>query len=237
MTFYKLEHSVDPLEIGVFDQIQKFKVVPGSLEPNAFMNIDLEGELEPAKSFPQLFLEKRAKWTDFLHLVPGAGNFLLISPKVLSVMHRHEMDNYQTFEVEVVRGQETYVYYLLRFPWSRNRDYIDWERSVFGHTTYMWRELIAEMQFKNYEDYYAFNKPPFRKDGYVIVRKIFFREDVIEKDIFRLLFISSGVYVSESLKDALQKEGITGCRFVALGDLGERVTKENYPNMVWPSPK
>lgn len=220
MTFFKLEHSVDPAEIGIFDQVQRFRVVPGSLEPHAFMNIPLEGELDLNKQFPQLFLEKKAKWTDFLHIVPGSGDFLLICPRVLSLMQEHEMDVYQSHEVEVVRGKESYLYHLLRFPWSRNRDYIDWEKSVFAHTTQFGAEIIEELKFSDYEGFYAFKRPLFKKKEALYVQQLFLMEAAIEKDMFRLLFISSGVYVSERLTNAMQDAGITGCRFTPLADLG-----------------
>lgn len=231
MRFFKVEHSINPSEVGIFDQVQRFYVSPHTFEPHAFMDIPLEGKLDPKKKFPQLFLEKEAKWTDFLHIVPGAGNFLLVSPRTFSLILKHEVDVYQSYEVNVTREKEIYPYHLLRFVWPRDREYFDWDKSVFGHTTYMWREIIAEMHFKDYEEFYAFKKTLFQKKEHLVVRKLFLQEDTIKKDIFRLLFTSSGVYVSERLKDALQSEDITGCRFVPLEDLGERVTKENYPDM------
>lgn len=223
MQYFKLEHSINPSEIGIFDQVQKFQVDPGT--PHPFMYIPSEGELDPEAKFPLLYLEPRAKWTDFLHFVPSAGNFLLVSPKVLSLLQRFDMDVYQSYKVEVAREKEAYPYHLLRFPWSRNRDYIDWGKSVFGHTTQFGQDFIQEVQFANYDAFYAYKKPLFKKKERLGVEALFFKEEPIKKDVFRLLFISSGIYLSERIKDVFQEEGITGCRFVPLSDLAEGLTR------------
>lgn len=149
-----------------------------------------------------------------------------MSPHAWDVVQQFEVDEWQAYSAEVTRGNTIHPYHLVHFPWSRNRDYIDWERSVFGHTTQFGQELIRAVQFPNYEAFYAYKKPLFKKKERIGVEALFLKEEAIDKDIFRLLFISSGVYVSERLKDSLQKEGVTGCRFIPLEELGEGLIRE-----------
>jgi hypothetical protein len=231
MRFFKLEDSVDAAEIGIHSQVQKVKPNNDPALAQRLGNIPLEGPIEHGRRFPDLLLAPRAKWTDFLNLVPGSGDFRLVSPRTLDIMREHKMDDYQSYELSVSRGTKTQPYHLLRFVHSRNSDYVDWQKSVFGHTTKMWRELIAEIQFNDYDSFLKFMKESYYRDEHLIVRKLFLRDSEIKVDSFRLFLISTGVYVSERLKDAFQKEGITGRRFVPLEDLGERVLKEMHPHM------
>jgi len=227
MSFYKLDYSVDAAEIGVFPQA---RISPSCYQDGerAFVHVivPLEGGIEEHILPPRFILENGAKIVDLLALVPNAGEFLALSPRAMDILQRFEVDLWQTYPAEVEKGGMIYPYHLVHFPWSRNRDYIDWEKSVFGHTTQFGQKLIRDVQFPNYEAFYAYRKLLFNKKERIGVEALFLKEETIEKDIFRLLFLSSGVYVSERLKDILQKEGITGCRFVPLEELGEGLNRE-----------
>jgi hypothetical protein len=228
MPFYKLEYSVDAAVIGVFPQARISRSCYQDGE-RAFVhvNVPLEGKIEGDILPPRFILEKRAKVVDLLATgTRSLDEFLVLSPRAWGVLQQFEVDECQAYTAEVTRGDTIRTYHLVHFPWSRNRDYINWERSVFGHTTQFGQDLIQILQFPNYDAFYAYKKPLFKKKERIGVEALFLREEAIDKDIFRLLFIRSGVYVSERLKDALQKEGITGCRFVPLEDLSEGLTRE-----------
>lgn len=228
MAFYKLEHSVNVTEIGVYPQARISRSrYQGGGRGLLHVEVPLEGKIEGDILPPTFALEKRAKVVDLLAIsTHSLDQFLVLSPRAWGVVQQFEVDEWQAYTAEVTRGNTIRTYHLVHFPWSRNRDYIDWERSVFGHTTSFGQELIREVQFPDYEAFCAYKKPLFKKHERMGVEALFLKEEAIEKDIFRLLFLSSGVYVSERLKDALQKEGITGCRFVPLEDLSERLRRE-----------
>ena len=228
MTFYKLRHSVDAAEIGVYPQAR----IDHSSYPG-FVNIEvpLEGKIEGELSPPTLRLEKQAKMTDLLSITPLSYEYLALSPRAFDLIRRFETDEFQACSAHITNGKANFQYHLVHFPSTRNRDYVDWGKSVFGHTTYMQRELITEMKFQGYEEFIDFKRSLYKKEEDIILRKLALNDGSEMKDIFRLLFISGGVYVSDNLKNALQAEGITGCSFAPTSELCERTTKENYPHM------
>lgn len=231
MQYYKLEHSTNPEEIGIFDQVQSFMQPYDYWGPKSFVHIPLEGEIKSEVIFPKFIMEAHAKKTDLLTIVPLSGNLLVISPKMFDLMKEFGMDAYQSYIIEVIQGSESLQYHVIYFIKPRDKDYVNWESTVLSHTTQFGQNLIKEIQFSDYESFHTFKKSLTAKKEALRVRKLMLKTELIEKGIFRLLFISKGIYISEALKKMLQGNGITGCRYIALKDLNEPVLAETYPHM------
>lgn len=231
MPFYKLEHSTSIPEIGLYPQAQ-LEMSRKVYDEKALFHLDIpsEGRIQPF-SPARFILEKGAKMIDYLAIVPKGGDLKMLSPRLYELLQLFQIDEFQSFPTELVNKGSHYPYHLIHLVCFRNRDYIDWEQTVFGHTTNMWRELIAELQFQDYDAFTSFRRAAFSNNEHLIVRKLVLREDVIDKDLFRLLFVSTGFYVSQRLKDALQAENISGCKFTPLADLGELVLRERNHHM------
>lgn len=232
MNFYKIALSLDPKIIGIYDQVQTFVQNPESREGHPFQSIPLEGKLDPDKKFPVLLLEKEAKWTDLLTVVPGAGSFLLISSRFYSLLSQFELADYQAFAVTVKQGKEERAYFLLYFEKNSAAEFVDWEHTEVMHTTQFATKVIKMgLKFNSYEEFKALKIALFHKDESLYVRALKISKAAEGTDMFRFIFVPSGFYVSERLKDAIEKEGLVGIRFIPTEELGELTPEEKKIKM------
>jgi hypothetical protein len=232
MKFFRLALSLDPKVIGIYDQVQKFVQSPETREGHPFQSIPLEGKLDPNKKFPVLLLEKAAKWTDLLEQVPGSGRLLLISSRFYMLLSQFNLDDYQAFPVTVRQGEEERAYFLLYFTKNCAAEFVDWEHTEVMHTTDFAAQVIKMgLKFSSYEEFLARKMELLHNKENLYVRVLKIAKAAEGTDMFKFVFMPSGFYVSERLKDAIQKEGLVGIRFTPTEELGELTPEEKKAKM------
>lgn len=238
MNFFKLTHSIQPSEVGTTNAVIGQEADDTRSANDNFFVIPLEGKVNSLAKFPVLSMQEKAFWTDYVNSVPSDLNYILISSKLKLLLESFNMDEHQFFPIQVKKKMDSKIrdYFLLRFPYSRTNMYIDWEKSVFGHTTYMWRKLIAEIKFRSFGDFWDFHNKAISEKEHVIVRKLAFLEEDVKFDIFRILnlhpaSIGHGIFVSEHLKQSIEANGITGCRFIPISEISQKTLEELNPQL------
>jgi|GEM_PF-2647432 len=230
MRFYKFEHSTDFKEIGVFDQIQSVLQPYDRWGSNSVSQIPLEGLIDFDLQIPKLQLASSALLTDFMHSVPTSRNLMLISPKFKKVLEGEKLDEHSFFETEV-KANVDYKYYFLHFPYSKTEQFVNWEKSIFAHTTNLGKYFIKEIQFDDYFHFMDFKKSLFEKNEELKTRKLFLLDEFITVDMFRLLWTCTGTYISEKLKLKLETHSITGWTTTPVEELSEIILSEVYPDL------
>jgi hypothetical protein len=228
MIYYKIYPSIDLKVIGIYNQVQKFEVTEGvtSLktgESLSYQNIPHIGHTTFNPVFPDCKLHKLAKSTDFINT--NFSEIDLVSLRVLEIIQSLNSDSIEYFKINLNKKGVLLPYYGIRFPFIRDKDMIDWDRTYFIRTklaTYL-GDPIEIHQFKG-EDEYIFG----RKNAILNNEKIYPQKLILkstDKDIFRLSFSNHGIIISEKLKDAFESNKITGRRYINIDDLIPEATQ------------
>ncbi|MCC6280694.1 MAG: hypothetical protein IT262_08845 [Saprospiraceae bacterium] len=204
MKLFKLEQSVEGPIIGDFPQVQeKWPWLTDRWGENSYTMTPLKGRIEFDIVFPYFELAKRAKLTDWVSAVNVDRNYLMVSTRLLALLKGFVLDEYQYFPVPVHTPNKIVDYHLIYFPWPRQDDFINWEKSTFRRITKSGENIL--LQFENAK---ARN---LAKDAHEIqIEKIIINTNKITMDVFRFRSFHLGFYVSERLKNAMESAGMTG---------------------------
>ena len=107
---------------------------------------------------------------------------------------------------------------------ERESEFVNWEEITFRIKPYFGEyEIDQIVKFKDKQDYKRldrelFNKKP-KQDQELYPTNLKLKNEIIDKDMFRFGLINLGFFVSESLKQEIEKQGITGIRFAEANGL------------------
>jgi hypothetical protein len=223
MNYYKIVCSTEINVIGIFDQVQHFHSVPFGEEERYHLHkkIPYMGELDFKLKIPNLKLEQKAKFTDFLNVIPYTHKLLTISEKLIHLLGSFNSDIFDIFETSVIRGETNVPYFAIYFPFLRDQEYIDWGNTTFDsiHQYNYGSPAINVAKFKNFDEYFIGLKVAFSKKQYLYPTKLILNKPAINKDIFRLTGFNHDLIISERLKDAFEANNITGRRYINVDDL------------------
>jgi hypothetical protein len=140
--------------------------------------------------------------------------------------------DHQAFPVTVRQAEEERAYFLLYFTKNSAAEFVDWEHTEVMHTTDFAVQVIKMgLKFSSYEEFRSLKNALFFKKENLYVRVLKISKAAEGTDMFRLIFMPSGFYVSERLKDAIEKEGLVGIRFTPTEELGELTPEEKKAKM------
>jgi|GEM_PF-1681191 len=169
--------------------------------------------------FPIFELVRGAKLTDLMNY-SGGGSYscIIISLKFLSILKKFKIDDYQTFEIKIrtSSGLKDYIMFFM-YALERDQKYIDWTQTTFRIKPYMGElEKDQLIKIENYESFWKFRMELFNKPKQVEEIKLTnleLKKEIIIEDMFKFSGTSSGFFVSEALKNEIEKQDITGIRF------------------------
>jgi len=233
--FFKVDFALAAKEVGkVFHQVQDFELNENYDENNRnlFNDAELSKYIDYKINIPYFVLHKSAILSD---LVSSAGlrpNLILISPKLLSLLQKFKIDDYQTFKVKVkVKTSEGLKDYFLFFMYAPDREaeYVDWTATTFRIKPYLNASMYEYendqiIKFENKQDYLKLRMEFFRmpkQEQEVVLTNLKLRNGLIDRDMFRFGGMSLSFFVSEALKNEIEKQCITGIRFVDADGLRE----------------
>lgn len=198
---YKLKHSVNSKEIGIYDQIQTHGTYD-RVGPDSYIHVPIDGPIDFDIKFPVFIMEKRARKTDWLTCVPLSGKFLVISPKTLEVFKTQNIDNFQSYPVKISHKDEEYDYYAFYLTTGKQREFINWKESEFSLVNNdgfyneggksLWKELKL-FKFNNYDEYLSMIRS-FRETNQRIRPKTIKFTGFYNSDLFRLRNPVNGYY-------------------------------------------
>lgn len=226
--YYKLLPSVDMKVMGVSIQSQKHLPNEGWMYGNSdsYMTIAGEGKINYEPTFPIFGLEKKAKVTDFIFGVNTGTNWLLINQRFLDVLKKFNIDEYQVFNVKVkTKTEELLDYFMLFINYGRDKNYVNWEKTKFRHTTQFWQKDIKALTFQDFEAFKKLNLELYLLKEDIALESLHLKNSEISTDIFRLCGVERGFFVSERVKNELESKKITGIQFIETTELRQPMRK------------
>ncbi|MCB9347259.1 MAG: hypothetical protein H6573_07050 [Lewinellaceae bacterium] len=225
MSIYKISYQVNKPESAAFPQVQETLGSYDFSSPNSFRKAPISGRIDFPIQFPKMKMENKAKETDLIQCVPLGNKFLVVSPTVSTCIMTFNIDEIQTFTIDVIHKKISHTYHALYFPNLRQDSLIDWENSTFfviDKTSYtlsdgktLWHRLEEGLSIRNYQDYLKYlrelharsaGKQALKTDHIQLI-------DKIEFDLFKMSIPLMGYFCSSRLKTAIEQAGLTGFRF------------------------
>jgi len=223
MMYYKV--NFDLQRAGVFPQSQEFKT--DQKIPEGMVNLsDFCVQRDKQPFVRPIILMKKANLTDYL----TCGFFThslgvhLISSKMMGIMEKYELPSYSTWDVPVVkRAKEIAKYKILRFDNIQPFSNFVYPKTQFRHIIENFETgTVEKFKLNNFDsiskaEQYFDNlnlDRQSRKYHSFEIEKIFLPEK-FEFSWFRVRKGRMSQYqiISESLKNELQKNDITGLNF------------------------
>ncbi|WP_298307767.1 hypothetical protein [Flavobacterium sp.] len=232
MKYFRIRNSINQEEIGHYEQVQRYEWKGIINTKEDFSENGLFGRVESNPALPIPYLYRATKPTSLLHTIIPINRYLVIKEELL-VFLKPLLGTFQSWEIQVKKQMKDYKYYIIHIDYPQN-NFINYEKSVFKlykkDENYNEIELEKEIKIESDEDflnkkrYYALQGVgigyPFLKEV-----KITFNCSKINFEIFRCSFLPyAGYYVSEKLKNEIEKQGFTGIIFEEL-DMINNLTK------------
>lgn len=216
MKYYILHWSLNSKHMGklpqVTDVIHNCHVFDEPKFIDQFQLVKVEGK--PIVSFP--VLHRKAKLTDVIQA--GGMGFslsLVISSKLKTILEKYPTDGFQFFPLSVFsQGIEHSAYWLLH-PYQFKLDVIDFSKSEVI-VMEMALTRLEQLEVNNLDDFLRAEEQ-IKQRGFpygIHIDKLVIKENAAV-DFFALRNIEGGVkfFVSETLKDQIEKAQCTGIEF------------------------
>lgn len=115
-------------------------------------------------------------------------------------------------------------YKLFRLSQTYQRELIDFEKSEFYIGDFINYDLIGDsIKIEDYDKYIITREELSKKNKLLKYKKVILNLSNIEMDLFRISNTpASGYYISEKLKNAIEKERFTGFAFQEIEEMDDR---------------
>ena len=167
---------------------------------------------------PVYILAPSAKKTDWLSVAFHVPYLCLISNRLLTFFKHFRLPPHQIFTAKISWKKELIEDYSLVFFYTIDDRYLDYQKSTFCIARFSHK--LQEVEINSYEELLKEREkyPSKQVIEEVRVEKMVIQQD-IPFDIIRMQFSAIGLYISENLKTAIEKEGFTGMDFIPLEKL------------------
>ena len=224
MKYFKLNYNSSNIkETGT--QFQSIDGILGDIQQDF---IPFEGRTDFPFKLPEPFLQKKAKPTTFLNVIMIPAQFLVFKKHFVDFLCNFNVGEFQTWDVLVHQNNGIINNYLMFYiPDTSQTEIIDFKKSKFEiNEDWIIRSTVGEIvDFANYEEYLSslikHTTPP-----YLIANKLFLDFSKQNKDLIRLTnmpMTGGGYYISERLKNAIEKERFTGFAFQEIEEMDNRI--------------
>lgn len=213
--YYQLKATIDPKIIGKSELPLTVEIKDKTFasQSREYM-LDVEKYFEDKdmilKHFPQnlvgkMYQRKKDPIDIMLSMPMYMSIEFIVSKKVKDILDGFDIDpsEYQTVELSI-EGQSE-AYYFLFIPMLRNKDYVDYQKSIF-HSARLDNTTI----FGTYEDYLS-----ERNNGYR-VKTLYVSNKLRDRDIVSVQ--AAGPFFSERIVEAFHENQIIGYDVVEKGD-------------------
>lgn len=197
---------------------------------NSVYQIRSDRFLDITPNFNSIILSRKIKITDKISSSPILWYVMLVSPKLLNLLQLFNLPPHQIYSVPIIHGKKNIAGYSalhILIPEEFIQEVVFekskfWVRKGIG----IMYEKVEELQINSATDLTeAYNRiqQPSRQ---LRVQAEYFslRQDFLEKmDLFAIpgRAFPQAFYVSSKLRDAIEKEGCTGLRFIQRQDWEE----------------
>ena len=219
MVLYKICHSLNLKEVGIYNQIQAFDVLQ-FVKPYPVVQEGLE--LIKSIKFPIYQIERRAKLTDLMNNVPLGDEFLMLSSTACEIFKSFSMRANYFYPLEFKLGtkiiNDYYAFYILKDRVAE--DYFQWEKMSFSLINRKTRTKIeSAIKIDGYNNYLNLLRASRNNDNTLVPDVIKIKKE-IPFDIIRLnfSFVVGGYFCNEKVYDAINHSRLTGFAFERMPD-------------------
>ena len=188
-------------------------------DENSVYNIPPRGKIKFTPNLYGIELLKRAKLMDIIGSVPVPKAGITISNKLLQIIKKFSIPlETQIFDATVIFNNEEYNYYYFYIYDAKEDKMVDWNQSYFieknfsesiGEELQTTKSALINMQT---EDFKLFEPT-----------KLVLNSNFIQSGIFKLDHTFYGYYITEELKNDIEKIGCIGIDFIPIDKLGFEV--------------
>lgn len=228
MKYYSLKYSSDTKEIGRrFPQSIKFMTRMGSIQEDGI------GQFGPIneKKFvvPDIELSKSAKLTSLISSAGvGGARFLIMTKDLLSTLQEFNLGPHQFWPIDVWwKGNKLEDYFLFHLSYPSNDEWIDFSKTIFHLKVNGTDEVVDSKRVNNISELWNLLHTPV--DGKILIptlKDLFIHPNKTSNDLVRITFWSHGIngyFVSDRLKEEIEKRKLTGMHFIPLKEVDNRV--------------
>lgn len=156
----------------------------------------------------------KAKLTDIISCSMGPGNDLIVSPRMCELLTEYKTSEIQIFDCVLTKKDVKYKYYWLHFIYSLEKK-VDYKRSILNHVDPELRSAASEISsFDQFDDFYN------TRDEYGLVYSSKLTLKSNKLDFFLVGRMDQKIYLSERLKNEIQKCELTGIEFEIAHGIG-----------------
>jgi|TARA_R110002049_G_scaffold171049_1_gene337643 hypothetical protein len=224
MKYYWLTNSIDTKIIGKYPQSESAYNAP------KFWNDVEKGLINENLTIPEPILHKNAKLTSYLSSVPIINlSFLILNRELFNLVKPSINGEYITWKIKIhYRDSIVNDYFLFHLLTTSQKKYVDYENSEFyigKIDDYKW--IGESIRIYNHENFLS-TKEILRNENLIVkVKKLQMNFKNSSEDFIRIndsptIVGGSGYYVSEKLKDAIEKSGFTGMAFIDIEEIDNR---------------
>lgn len=212
MKYYRLSYN------ALNEQVTgtQFQSITGHFGDMQSDSLPFEGKIDFDFDLPIPKLEKNAKFTEYLNVQFIDSRFLVLENDFISFLKKFNFDEIQTWGIEIKQNNSSfYNYSLFYVPKTYHREVIIYKDSEFFSCDFFNHNLNIQKEYIN--DYNDFLETRYRikKEKKILkYNSLVFNLSSLDKDFFRLINCPfSGYFVSERLKEAIEKEGFQSMLF------------------------
>ncbi len=226
MRYYRISNSLEKQEIGHYPQIEKTIWDGMPYDKNSFGEQGLFSSKHIKPALPILEFYKSAKTTSLIDIeIISNTMYLVVTEKFLEFLKSCYIGTFQTWEISAKHKEAKYNYFILFLDIPKH-DFINYEKSIFRlyiKGSDRKKLKLNEETVKVISDEDCMDK--YRQYPQIGINKPFFEAEKIvvnahDIDFFRSSSpIMTGYYVSEKLKNEIEKQGFTGIRFQELNEI------------------
>jgi hypothetical protein len=213
--YFSIEHSISEEEIGLtFPQSQKARITGLADDPRALSKQPIGKPLPSDILLPEPEVHRKAIVTDLISCV--ATNIrLTTSPMLKTILEKNSSPNDIEFVPITIWKNSKKLQYWLSNPLTFKMNVIDYAASEIWLTDFG----ISKLEKLHIKDVsvYADTSKSLQRPKALLINVVKIRKDTTT-DFFQLINVVSGIgyYVSETVKDEIEKAGCTGISFVEI---------------------
>lgn len=226
MKFYKLGNSPAIDVVGTQFQSTEMKVF-GDIQNEEIFRMD---RIERNFKLPEPLLQKEAKPTSLMSVVPIPNRFLVIRKDFANFLDEFGIEDYQKWKIMVHHKSKIIDDYNLFYcPKTYENTIIDFSKSVFLITDGVLfpKKHKDEVTFQNFEEYIE-KRREVKGAGslYLHPKNLVLDFSHCTDGMIRLQnmpMAGTGYYVSERLTTAILEKGFTGMTFQEINEIDKRI--------------
>lgn len=214
MDFYFLKESADLKMVGKYPQLEKmFNGFHFQYRYEAWGLYNSRTQI-PMKKATGFEMKYHAKMTDWISFVQVGTDAALISERLYDLLRSFEPMPFISVDAEVNHRKKTYPYKFLCFT-ERYDHFIDFKKSRFYIGLTDWKKDIEVNSLEEYRAAQEILEEEWINTGKgnrVALLELYIDLNIANKDLFKLQYRPE-LIISARLKEALEKDRITGLKF------------------------